>query len=456
MRILRYVLPALLACLLFLPALAAGTASEKRLSNGLHVIVQEDHRAPVVTVQVWYRVGAANEPAGRTGISHVLEHMMFRGTRELPPGEFARVVSRFGGDHNAFTSSHYTAYYQNYDKSRLPLALALEADRMRNLQLNEAEFGKERDVVIEERRQRVEDNPLSHARERLRLVAMPGNPAAQPVIGWPEDLAALTLADLREWYDAWYAPNNAVLVVAGDVSPADVFRLAEQYFGTFRARRLPRNPIPQGIASPGFREVTLPVPVTMPSLTMAWNVPTLQTADATLNDAWALSVLAGILDGGLSARLESELVRKRKLAASIGASYSSLDRGNTLFTISATPLGKDGVQTLRKAITGQIDALRKDGPAPDELDRVKAQVVAELVYQQDSVNGQANLIGMLSAIGHDWRLKDEWADRIRAVTAADIQRVLERYFIDMRLTVAHIVPTGESRIATPPAARSAP
>lgn len=451
MRIPRSLLPALALALLASPASAGSPASEKRLSNGLRVIVQEDHRAPVVTVQAWYRVGAANEPAGRTGISHLLEHLMFRGTREVPPGEFARIVSRFGGDHNAFTSSHYTAYYQNYDKSRLPLALALEADRMRQLLLDETEFRKERDVVIEERRQRVEDNPVAFARERLRLAAMPGNPSGQPVIGWPEDLAAITLDDLRQWYETWYAPNNAILVVAGDVDPAGVFRLAEQYFGGLRARRLPRSPLPQGIASPGLRDVTVPVPVAMPSLSMTWNVPSLQTADATANDPWALSVLAGILDGGLSARLETRLVRQRRIAASVGAGYSSLDRGDTLFSISATPAGKETLDSLRKAIGELLDSLRKEGPDPAELDRVKAQVVAELVYQQDSLGGQANLIGMLAAIGHDWRLKDQWAEHIRAVSATDVQRVLERYFTDSRLTIGRIVPSGESRVAATPA-----
>ncbi|MFP5384094.1 MAG: M16 family metallopeptidase [Gammaproteobacteria bacterium] len=447
MRIPRQ-LPAILAAILLaLPAAAGAVTAETRLANGLHVIVQEDRRAPVVTLQVWYRVGAAHEPPGRTGISHVLEHMMFKGTRDVPAGEFSRLVSRFGGDHNAFTSVHYTGYYQNYDKSRLPLAMALEADRMRQLVLDEAEFRKELDVVIEERRLRVEDNPGALARERFRVVALPGNPSGQPVIGWPEDLAALTLADLREWYDTWYAPNNAILVVVGDVETADVLRLAKSHFGNLRARRLPRTTIPRSAAMPGLREMTIRVPVAVPSLLMAWNVPSLMTAGNGQNDAWALAVLAGILDGGLSARLETELVRKRKMAATIGAGYNSLERGDTLFTISGTPSGNHSPDVLRKAIHDVIDELRKAGPTAEELARVKKQVVADIVYQQDSLQGQANLIGALAATGHDWRIKDQWSENIQRVSGTDIQRVVRGYLVDGQLAVARIIPSAERRPA---------
>lgn len=439
-RLLLLVLLALSA----VPA-AAAAAREKTLGNGLRVIVQEDHRAPVITVQVWYRVGSSHEPPGRTGISHVLEHMMFKGTRDVPAGEFSRLVSRFGGQHNAFTSTHYTAYYQNYDKSRLALALALEADRMRQLVLDEQEFRKELAVVIEERRLRVEDNPAALARERFRVVALPGNPAGQPVIGWPDDLAALTVADLRDWYDTWYSPNNAILVVVGDVAAEEVFRQAERQFGGLRARRLPRSTPPRTAVAPGLREVTINVPVNVPTLSMAWNVPSLGTAPD--NDAWALSVLAGVLDGGLSARLETELVRNRKVASAISAHYSALERGDTLFSLQAIPADGRTLDELRKAITEVVGKLREAPPAADELARVKAQVVAGLVYQQDSTEGQANLIGALASMGYDWQLKDSWAERISAVTAADVRRVARRYLVDDALAVARILPA--RRGATP-------
>lgn len=439
----------LLAALAAAPVTVLAATLERTLGNGLRVIVQEDHRAPVVTAQVWYRVGAAHEPPGRTGLSHVLEHMMFKGTRDVAAGEFSRLVSRFGGEHNAFTSVHYTAYYQNYDKSRLPLALALEADRMRQLVIDEAEFRKELDVVIEERRQRIGDNPTARARERFRAVSFAGNPAGQPVIGWPAELAGLTSEDIVAWYETWYVPNNAALVVVGDVDPLDVFRLAEKQFGALRARKLPRMPLTRAGATPGLREMTIHENVALPSLMMAWNVPGLLTAEG--NDAWALAVLSGVLDGGLSARLEQELVRSRRVAAGIGASYDPLDRGDTLFSLGGTPAPGHSVDDLRRAVNDVVARLRSTPPTAEELARVKTQVVAEQVYQQDSTEGQAYLIGALVTLGHDWRLKDQWADNIRKVTTADVQRVAQRYLVDERLTVARVLPgtTGRRQGDTP-------
>ncbi|MFZ5724288.1 MAG: M16 family metallopeptidase [Pseudomonadota bacterium] len=435
-------LAAVLLPLCLLPARAAATApaSELRLANGLHVIVQEDHRAPVVMVQVWYRVGATHEPPGLTGISHVLEHMMFKGTADVGPGELAKLVSRFGGSQNAFTAAHYTGYYQYYDKSRLPLALALEADRMRQLVIDENEFRKEIEVVREERRMRVEDNPVSTAWERIRAVAHLGSPSGQPVIGWPHDLSNISVASLRDWYDTWYAPNNAVLVVVGDVQANDVFRQAERQFGALKSRRLPVTAAPRTPDNPGLREMTLPVATRVPTLAMIWNVPGLQTADPKGNDAWALSVLAGVLDGGMSARLEKELVRKRKIAASAGAGYDALERGDSLFSVHVVPAQGKTLDDARKAVREMISALRDQPPSDEELARVKAQVVAELVYDQDSLSGQAQLIGALASMGYDWRLKDSWADNIRKVTAADVQRVARTWLVDERLTTARIVP----------------
>jgi len=376
------------ARLVLLPALllavagsaAAGAPAEERsLPNGLRIIVQEDHRAPVAMIQVWYRVGSTYEPPGLTGISHVLEHMMFKGTPDVGPGELAKLVSRFGGDHNAFTSTHYTGYYQYYDKSRLPLALALEADRMRQLVIDENEFRKEIEVVREERRMRVEDNPTSTAWEKMRAVAHLGSPSGQPVIGWAQDLDNITVAHLRDWYDTWYAPNNAILVVVGDVVAADVFQLAERQFGPLKSRRIPPATLPRTPENPGLREMTLPVNTRVPTLAMSWNVPSLATADNS-NDPWALAVLAGVLDGGMSARMEKELVRKRKVAASVGAGYNALDRGDTLFNLSIVPANGKTLDDVRKAAREIIAGLRDKPPAAEEMARVKAGVVAAMVY----------------------------------------------------------------------------
>ncbi|MFZ5757081.1 MAG: M16 family metallopeptidase [Pseudomonadota bacterium] len=434
------------ALLSALPATAApgATGSERQLGNGLRVIVQEDHRAPVAMIQVWYRIGSSHEPPGLTGISHVLEHMMFKGTRDIGPGELARLVSRFGGEQNAFTSTHYTGYYQYYDKSRLPLALALEADRMRQLVIDEGEFRKEIEVVKEERRMRVEDNPTSTAWEKLRAVAFLGTSTGQPVIGWPDDLANISVASLRDWYDTWYAPNNAILVVVGDVKPDEVFLAAERQFGALKSRRIAITPPPRTPANPGLRELTLPVPARVPTLALLWNVPSLMTAGQN-NDAWALAVLAGVLDGGLSARFERELVRKRKVAAGTGAGYNPLERGDGLFTVNAVPAGGKTLDELYKAVREQVEALRDSPPSDAELARVKAQVVAEMVYDQDSLAGQAQLIGALASMGYDWRLKDRWADNIRQVSASDVQRVAKKYLVDDRLTVGRIVPADSKR-----------
>lgn len=420
---------------------AAAAAQEKTLANGLQVIVQEDHRAPVVMTQVWYRVGSTYEPPGLTGISHVLEHMMFKGTRDVGPGELAKLVGRFGGEHNAFTTADYTGYYQYYDKSRMALALALEADRMRQLVLDDNEFRKEIEVVREERRMRIEDNPSSAAWEKIRAVAFLGTPPGQPVIGWPSDLANITTAALRDWYDTWYAPNNAVLVIVGDISADTALHQAEQYFGPLKSRHVQPVSVPRIPDNPGLRELTITVPVRIPTLAMTWNVPSLMTANTTSNDAWALSVLAGVLDGGMSARFERELVRNRKVASAAGASYNALDRGDSLFQVHAVPASGRSLDELKKAVREVVEALREKPPTEDELARVKAQVVAELIYQQDSLSGQAQLIGSLAATGYDWRLKDTWADSIMKVTANDVMRVARTWLVNNRLTVAQIMPT---------------
>ncbi len=425
----------------FAASSAAAAAQEKTLANGLQVIVQEDHRAPVVMTQVWYRVGSTYEPPGLTGISHVLEHMMFKGTRDVGPGELAKLVGRFGGEHNAFTTADYTGYYQYYDKSRMALALALEADRMRQLVLDDNEFRKEIEVVREERRMRIEDNPSSAAWEKIRAVAFLGTPPGQPVIGWPSDLANITTAALRDWYDTWYAPNNAVLVIVGDISADTALHQAEQYFGPLKSRHVQPVSVPRIPDNPGLRELTITVPVRIPTLAMTWNVPSLMTANTTSNDAWALSVLAGVLDGGMSARFERELVRNRKVASAAGASYNALDRGDSLFRVHAVPASGRSLDELKKAVREVVEALREKPPTEDELARVKAQVVAELIYQQDSLSGQAQLIGALAATGYDWRLKDTWADSIMKVTANDVMRVARTWLINNRLTVAQIMPT---------------
>jgi len=432
---------------------ASGAVHEYQLDNGLKLIVKEDHRAPVVVSQVWYKVGASYEYDGITGVSHVLEHMMFKGTDAHPPGEFSRIIAANGGNENAFTSANYTAYFQNLEQSRLPVSFELEADRMRNLHLQEEEFRKEIKVVMEERRLRTEDKPAALTYEQFNAAAFTSSSARIPTIGWMNDLENMQLEDLQAWYERWYAPNNAIVVVAGDVEPEAVLRLAKQYFGPLRPETVvppkPRIEPPQR----GMRSIVVRAPAEVPYTIMGYKVPVLKTAE----EAWepyALEVLASILDGGDSARLTSELVRGSQIATDAGAGYDLYDRQETLFLLDGTPAATEGIEALQQALLQQVQRLKDEPVKADELERVKSRVIADAVYEQDSVFYQAMKLGQLAAIGLDWRLADEYVARIKAVTAEQLQAVAAKYLVDSHLTVARLEPlpmeNGETqdRVAT--------
>ncbi len=432
---------ALAALLLLFVPLAGVTqeVSERTLENGLRVIVKEDHRAPVVVSQVWYKVGSSYEYDGITGVSHMLEHMMFQGTETRAPGEASRIIAENGGQENAFTSRDYTAYYQQLEASRLPIAFELEADRMRNLQLREDRFKKERNVVMEERRLRTEDKPRSLTYETFVATAYQASPYRHPVIGWMDDIRNYRLADLKQWYRTWYAPNNAVVVVAGAVNPEEVFRLAEKHFGPLEpSTLLPPKPRAEP-AQRGERRVRVRAPAELPYLIMGYKAPVLQTAD----EAWkpyALAVLAGVLDSGNSARLTRELVRGRQIAAAVGAGYGLYGRYEGLLTLSGVPAVGHDIPALEAALRDQILRLKEEPVAPAELERIKAQVVAADVYAKDSVYGQATEIGRLVTVGLDWRLADEYVERISAVTPEQVRQVANEFLSDERLTVAVLDP----------------
>jgi zinc protease len=418
---------------------AAGAVHEYQLDNGLKLIVKEDHRAPVVVSQVWYRVGASYEYDGITGVSHVLEHMMFKGTDAHPPGEFSRIIAANGGNENAFTSSDYTAYFQNLEQSRLPVSFELEADRMRNLHLQDEEFQKEIKVVMEERRLRTEDKPAALTYELFNAAAFTSSSARIPTIGWMNDLENMQLEDLQAWYERWYAPNNAIVVVAGDVEPAAVLKLAKQYFGPLKPETVvppkPRIEPPQR----GMRSIIVRAPAEVPYIIMGYKVPVLKTASEDW-EPYALEVLAGILDGGDSARLTSELVRGSQIATDAGAGYDLYDRQQSLFLLDGTPAAAQDVAAVQQALLQQVQRLKDEPVAADELARVKSRVVADAVYEQDSVFYQAMKIGQLEAIGLDWRLADDYVERINAVTAEQLQAVAAKYLVDKYLTVAQLDP----------------
>ncbi|WP_201583685.1 M16 family metallopeptidase [Psychrobacter jeotgali] len=412
---------------------------EYQLDNGLKVIIKEDHRAPVVMTQIWYRVGSADEPVDKGGISHLLEHMMFKGTTNVSSADFERLIAKFGGSNNAFTSYDYTGYYELFPANRLPLALELEADRMTNVIFDEQAFAKEHQVVMEERRQRTDDNPLAKAYESFRLLALPDSPKGESVIGPMNELESITLADLKQWYKTWYAPNNATLVIVGDVEPQQALAQVKSYFGELTPSNLPKRPAVRQQGFRGYQQVSSEQAVEVPVLLMGYNVPSLLTTDNE-NQAYALSLAQDVLDGGLSARLESRLIREQGLLTTVGTSYDLLDRGDGLFLVQATPREGVSLERAQKAIMAEIDKLATDPIKAEEISRAKTNTMTGLIYAQDSMAGQARMIGSLQTIGLDDRLLAELPNKLDKVTVADIKAASKKYLVNNNLTVMYIVP----------------
>ena len=428
--------------LITLTARAELPTHEFQLDNGLDVLVREDHRAPVITVMVWFKAGSIDEAPYETGLAHVLEHMMFKGSKRLDAGEFSRTVARFGGSDNAFTSYDFTAYFQQYEASRLPLALELEAERLKNLKIDDQSFRRELQVVMEERRQRTDDKPTALAWEKFQAVARPGTGYAHPIIGWRDQLAQLQPQQARDWYDRFYVPGNATLVIAGDVTAEQVRPLVEKFFADLPRGETPPRPETTLNPPPGERRMTLRLPVRVPALYMSYNVPSLTTADHQ-DEFYALTMLGGVLDGGTSARMESNLVRGQRLAAGLGAGYDGLQRGNGTFTITATPNPAVSLDQLEAAIKAEIEKIAEQPPSEAEMDRVRAGVLAEQIYQRDSVMGQAMELGTLSVLGLDWRLAGQFDDNLEAVTPEQVQQAARNWLVAKRSAVAHVIPEGE-------------
>lgn len=439
--ILQFVLS--LTVLMGLPALAAQQpiTHEFSLANGLKVIVREDHRAPIVVSQLWYKVGSSYETPGSTGLAHALEHMMFKGSSKLGPGESSRILRELGAQENAFTSDDYTAYYQVLARDRLEVALEMEADRLAGLTLPEDEFLREIEVVKEERRMRTDDRPSGLAYERFKALAYPASSYHIPTIGWMHDLERMTIEDLRQWHKDWYAPNNAILVIVGDVQLDEIKTLVERHFAAIPARPTPAVKAPVELAEPGERRLTLYLKTQLPSLMLGFNVPSLKTA-AEAKDIHALRLISALLDGGDSARFASQLERQQELVAGAHAWYNAFSRGDSLFILSATPNVQKGVElaAVEQALWQQLDALKNTPPSAAELERVRAQVIAREVYAQDSIESQARTLGMLEAIGLSWRLLETDFDALNAVTPADIQSAAQRYFTRSRSLTLHSLP----------------
>lgn len=434
-----------------LSALAASSqpTHEFQLDNGLTVIVREDHRAPVVVSQLWYKVGSSYERAGLTGLSHALEHMMFKGSARLGPGESSRILRELGAEENAFTSDDYTAYYQVLARDRLEIALEMEADRLASLALPADEFSREIEVIKEERRLRTEDNPSSLAFERFKTAAYPATGYRNPTIGWMSDLERMTVDDLRTWHNDWYSPNNATLVVVGDVTAAEVKTLTERHFAAIPARPLPTAKAPLELPALGERRLTLRVKTQLPSLLLGFNVPGLASSDNP-REVHALRLIAALLDGGYSARLATRLEREQELVTGASAWYNPFTRGDSLFILSARPNVQQG-KTLEQVEAGlwqELELLKSQPPSAEEVARVQAQVIAGLVFERDSIASQATGIGQLEAVGLSWQLLDQELDALKAVTPADIQAAAQRLFQRERLTLAQVLPLASAEPTT--------
>jgi len=415
----------------------AGT-TEFRLSNGMRVIVKEDHRAPTVAHQIYYRAGGTDEVSGTTGVAHMLEHMMFKGTPKVPVGEFSRQIALLGGRENALTNRDFTLYYQQIAKQYLPKMMELEADRMANLIIKKDEFDREMKVVMEERRLRTDDSPRGKVYEQLLATVYTAMPYRHPVIGWMDDLVNMRVEDVQDWYKTWYVPNNAMLVVTGDVTAEEVRAMAERYYGKLK-RPLPLRKTQLEAQQQGIKRVWVKAPAENPYIVLAYKVPRLHDVEKDV-DPYALEVLSAVLNGYDNARLTRELVRQQRLADDVNVGYDSINRNESLFVLDGTPASGHTTEEIEKALREELQRIAKNGVSEEELKRVKAQVVAGQIYKRDSVFGQGMEIGVAEISGISWRQIDRMLDKIKEVTPAQVQAVAGKYFSDDNLTVATLLP----------------
>ncbi len=431
---------------------AAAAVSQFTLDNGLTVIVKPDRRAPTAVHMLWLRVGSMDEVDGASGVAHVLEHMMFKGTDQLQPGEFSRRVAQLGGRENAFTSLDYTGYYQQVPANRLGEVMALEADRFAHSRYSDEEFAKELEVVKEERRSRTEDNPRALMFEQQRAATFVASPYRRPVIGWMGDLDALTAQDARDFYRRWYTPANAAVVVVGDVDPQAVLALARRHYGGIPGQAVPvRKPRPEPVQL-GLRRLEVKAPAEQALVSLAFKVPRMEglVASPGNDDALALTVLAAVLDGYSGARLDRALTQgPDRLADSASAGNGLLGRGPQLFTLSGVPAAGKTAAHVEAALREQVARVAREGVNEAELNRVKTQWVASEVYKRDSVMGQAQELGHLWVQGLPLDADEQLIARLRGVTATQVQGVAQRYFGDDQLTVATLLPQPRDPNAKP-------
>jgi zinc protease len=422
---------------------AAPRAEQFKLANGFTVIVKPDHRAPTAVQMVWVRVGSMDEVDGWTGLAHILEHMMFKGTKQLKPGEFSQRVAELGGRENAFTQRDNTGYYQQIPANKLEEVMKLESDRFANMQWPDSEFKHELEVVKEERRWRTDDQPRARLWEAINAATWEASPYHWPVVGWMNDLEAMQPQDARDFHHRWYVPANAALVVVGDVDPAKVKQLAQKYYGSIPARPVPvRKPRaePQQV---GIRRVELKAPAEQAYVALAFKVPQFTSFDATPenDDALALTVLAAVLDGYNGSRLDRNLTQgDDRVADSAGAGNGLWGRGPQVFTLDGVPAKGKTPEQVEAALRAEVAKIARDGVTEAELNRVKTQWVANQVYRLDSIMNQAQELGSQWIVGMPLDAQERLIQRLRGVTAAQVQAVAAKYFGDDQLTVGILRP----------------
>lgn len=420
---------------------ALAEVHEFKLENGLKVIMKENHRAPIVVSQVWYKTGSSYEQEGKTGLAHVLEHMMFQGTKTVGAGEFSRIMSRHGASENAFTSYDYTAYFQTIAKQYLPLVLRLEADRMQNLIVDEKRVKTELNVVLEERRVRTDDNPVSLLRETFNATAYQTSNYHSPIVGWKSDIENLKVADIAGWYNTWYTPNNATLVIIGDIDPVPTLELVKKYFAPLKSRPIPAPPYRPEVKQLGKKHVIVKRPAKSPVIMLGYKVPSLKTLPAEQHwEAYALDLLTYVLDGGDSARFSKNLIRGQQVISSINTGYDIISRLQSLLTFTAIPANNKTINDVEKGLIAELNRLKTELVPLTELTRMKNKLKAETVYEQDSLFYQGMEIGMLETVGLDWKLGETYLDNIDKVTPEQIQQVAKKYLHEDSLTVGELQP----------------
>lgn len=432
--------------------IAAAQVHTFTLANGMTLWVKPDRRAPTAVHMVWLRVGSMDEVDGTSGVAHVLEHMLFKGTPTLAPGEFSRRVAALGGRENAFTAKDYTGYYQQIPSHQLETVMRLEADRFANNQWADVEFIKELEVVKEERRLRTDDNPRAQLYELLTATALTASPYRRPIVGWMSDLDAMTPQDARDFYSKWYSPANAVIVVAGDVDPLQVKALAEQHYGVIPARAVPDRKPREEPMQQGLRRFEFKAPAEQSYVALAFKVPRLASmAPAPEHDeALALTVLAAVLSGYSGARLERALTQgENRVADSAGAFNGLMGRGPQFFYLEGVPAQGQSPEALEAALRGQVQRVANEGVTEAELQRVKTQWVASEIYKLDSVFNQARELGVAWTLGFPPDYGSQLIARLRQVTPAQVQAVAQKYFGDDSLTVAILRPQPMSASAKP-------